>query len=198
MKSSGKVLIMPGIAAIPADCFWWYEPLKNTLSTMGFSCILDTLPDAEWARDDIVIPWMKTICTPDTIAIGHCSGARSILKYLEHYKLKGAILVAPCAHTVKYQPALKSSSSTYWDLVSDSISQDTSTMFNWQAIVENAKIIHQLSTESDTYVPFKIQKHIAEQCKAKLHIGPKEDNHFLNNGHPFLRQTIKKICQYEI
>ena len=56
------------------------------------------MPDPYTAKEKIWIPYIKDTLKADenTLLIGHSSGAEAAMRYLESYKLAGALLVSAC------------------------------------------------------------------------------------------------------
>lgn len=71
----------------------WYGWLQKALHNpaAGVEAFLNNMPDPVGARESIWLPYMhdKLQCGPDTIIVGHSSGAAAGMRYAEKYGVLG-------------------------------------------------------------------------------------------------------------
>ena len=73
----------------------WFPYLQNELEKLGLAVIARQFPDAKLARSCYWLPFLKNELQADefTIIVGHSSGALAAMRYAEHNKLLGSILI---------------------------------------------------------------------------------------------------------
>ena len=96
------VMIVPGNGATNVYNSNWYSYMKVELEKSGKfdSVILQNMPDPIHAKENIWVPYIKSIVDRDNniVLIGHSSGAEAIMRLLEETVVLGVILIAAC-HT---------------------------------------------------------------------------------------------------
>ena len=98
-----RIAIVPGNGCDNISDANWYAWLDKRLRDSGrFSEVAcQTMPDPYQAKRSIWLPFMLSTlgCSkPDTILVGHSSGAVATMRLLEENKLAGCVLVSAC-HT---------------------------------------------------------------------------------------------------
>ena len=68
----------------------WYLYVKGELEKIGLEVIAENMPDPKFARKEIWLSFIKEKLggEENSILIGHSSGARAALRYLEDNKCK--------------------------------------------------------------------------------------------------------------
>ncbi len=142
-----KVVIIHGNGGCTAEDFW-YAWLKAELEKKGLLVIVPTMPDNMQAKATIWLPYMRDIirCDQNTIVIGHSSGAVAALRYAEHHKLLGTLLVGACYTDLGYK--------------SERISGYYDKPWQWDTIKENQQWILQLASSDDPCIPIEQARHI--------------------------------------
>jgi predicted alpha/beta hydrolase family esterase len=172
-----KVIILPGNGnSHPNDCRYQFVQLE--LQKIGYEVILEQMPDAELARASYWIPRLvdKIQQQEDVILIGHSSWAEAILKYLEQYKVKGAVLVW----------------AQYTDLGIDTEKQSEyyDTTRKRDNIKANAWFILQFASVDDPYIPIDEAHTIRDQLQTEYYEFT-DKGHFMQHDFPELIQALK-------
>lgn len=149
--------------------FAWSKWLKKELELAGFETFFETMPDSIIARSDYWLPFLKNHVKvgENDVIIGWSTGAVAAMRYAEHTRIKGSILVAPC-HT---------------DLgdEDEKISGYYNTPWDWNTIRTNQDSIALLWGDDDPFIPQEEFNHIAKQLNPVCKKIP-------NAGH-FIKQT---------
>lgn len=142
----------------------WYLAVKHALEAKGFHVVAEKMPDAYLARKEIWLPFIeqKVSNSPNTILIGHSSGAVAIMRYLETHAIEGAIIIGAC-HT---------------DLGDETERQSNyyTNPWQWDKIKKNAKWIVQMASVDDPFIPINEARFIHEKLGTEYH-------EYLNEGH---------------
>ena len=103
----------------------WFPYLKTELEKLGLCVIARQFPDAQLARADYWLPFLKNELNANehTIIVGHSSGALAAMRFAEHNKLLGSILIG-AMHTDL-------------NIESERLSGYFDTPWNWTAIKNN-------------------------------------------------------------
>ena len=136
-----RIVIVPGNGAGNVERCNWYGWLKNQLNTRS-ECLLKNMPDPVYAREKIWLPFMEKElgCGPDSIIVGHSSGAAAAMRFAETRKVMGIVLVS--AYTTDGGDETERTSG-YFDR-----------SWDWAAIKENAGFIVQFASEDDPFLPW--------------------------------------------
>lgn len=122
------------------------------------------MPDPEIAHMNIWLPYIKNELQADenTIIIGHSSGAVAAMRYLEHNKLLGAVLIGACH--------------TDLGLESEKEAGYYTDPWQWESIKANAKWLIQFASTDDPYVMIDEARYIQKQTNSEYH-------EFADRGH---------------
>eukprot|EP01052_Picozoa_sp_SAG31_P060357 SAG31_NODE_19540_length_599_cov_0.924000_1_plen_132_part_00 len=97
-----RMVIAPGNGCADIDSANWYRWAADTFSATGLfsEVVCRTFPDPFAARESVWVQFLldECECGPDTIVVGHSSGAEACMRLLERGQLFGAVLVSAC-HT---------------------------------------------------------------------------------------------------
>mmetsp|Transcript_24107 Transcript_24107/g.24363 ORF Transcript_24107/g.24363 Transcript_24107/m.24363 type:complete len:219 (+) Transcript_24107:70-726(+) len=147
-----RVIILPGNGCTPVNDANWYSFMANKLekSTKFSEIILHDMPDPYEAKEIVWLPYIRNEMKvdPNTIVIGHSSGAVAGLRLLESDAVLGLVLVSAC-HT---------------DLGEESerISGYYSRPWNYATIKQNAQWILQFHSDNDPFIPRHEADHVAK------------------------------------
>ena len=86
-----RVAIVPGNGTGNVERCNWYGWLKGHLNRPPRSeCRLLNMPDPVYARENIWLPFMEKElgCGPDTIIVGHSSGAAAAMRFAETRRVR--------------------------------------------------------------------------------------------------------------
>ena len=164
MSIPPKILIIPGNgnADINTDC--WYSWARDEFQKLGFPVRAENMPDPEIAHMDIWLPHIKNELQADenTIIIGHSLGAVAAMRYLEHNKLLGAVLIGAC----------------YTDLGLESEKEAGyyTDPWQWESIKANTKWLIQFASTDDPYVMIDEARYIHKQTNSEYY-------EFTDRGH---------------
>ena len=151
----------------------WYLHVKKELENIGIGVIAENMPDANLARKEYWLPWIKEKSrdADKLVLIGHSSGAVAILRYLENHKVEGAVLVAPCYTDLGIE---KEKASHYFD-----------DPWQWDKIKQNAKWFIQFASADDPYIPIEEARFIRDKINSEYHESTDQKH--------FSRDTIGKV-----
>jgi predicted alpha/beta hydrolase family esterase len=159
----------------------WFPSVQHELEAAGLEVIARTFPDNVKARATYWLPYIEELgAGPDTILVGHSSGAVAAMRYAEHHPILGSVLVGAC----------------YTDLgeVSERVSGYYDTPWDWEAIRQNQRWILQYASPSDPYIPIAEARFIQKHLSAKYFELPKR-GHFENKEFPELPKAILKMLE---
>ena len=140
-----RVAIVPGNGSGSVERSNWYGWAQQQLQRPPRSeCMLRDMPDPVYARETIWLPFMEKElgCGPDTIIIGHSSGAVAAMRYAETRRVAGIVLVS--AYTTDGGDETERTSGYFgrpWD---------------WDAMKRNAGFIIQFASKDDPYLPWQV------------------------------------------
>src|SRR3989338_240628 len=151
-----RAIILPGNGNCDIKS-QWYLDVKKEFEKIGIDAIAENMPDADLARKEYWLPWIKEKSkgADKAILIGHSSGAVAILRYLENNKAEGAVLVG-VSHP--YRGEKKKKASHYFD-----------EPWKWNKIRNNAKWIILFASTDDTYIPKEEARFIKEKINPEYH-----------------------------
>ncbi len=150
-----KVILIPGNGGgTPRDNYFPY--LENELPKLGMTVINEQFPDAELARKEYWLPFIKKLGADEkTIIMGHSSGALAAMRYAEENKILGSILVGSCYTDLGYDTEKQSH---YYD-----------EPWKWDAIKNNQKWIIQFASTDDPYIPIEEQRYVHEKLNTEYY-----------------------------
>ena len=151
-----RVIIIPGNHETPIEVNW-YLSVKRELEAKGFHVIANTMPDGYVASKEVWLPYIEEQLqnNPNSILIGHSSGAVAALRYAETHQVEGIIMVGACYTDLDDELERKSG---YY-----------STPWQWDKIKKNAKWIVQFASIDDPFIPIAEPRHIQQQLAAEYH-----------------------------
>lgn len=77
----------------------WLPFVARDLTALGLEVVNRTFPDNVRARASVWLPFLEELgAGPDTVLIGHSSGAVAAMRYAETHQVLGSVLVGVC-HT---------------------------------------------------------------------------------------------------
>ena len=180
MTARPRVVIVPGNGCGDVTESNWYAAVARDLeATHRFSeIVLRDMPDPELARESIWLPFMagELKCGPDTIVIGHSSGAIAGMRFLEQHKLAGLVLVAA------YHTDL--------GMNSERLAGYFSRPFMWDRIRSNAGWIMQLHSSDDPFIPRSEADFVAERLHSDYTCYDDRSHFFSHNGVKHLANAI--------
>ncbi|MDB5265178.1 MAG: esterase [Parcubacteria group bacterium] len=172
-----KAIILPGNGGgSPEDN--WSPYIERELVNLGIAVINTQFPDAELARKEYWLPFLKELeADENTVLIGHSSGAVAAMRYAETNKVLGSVLVAPSITDLGYETE---KASHYFD-----------DPWDWTAIRNNQQFILQFASIDDPYIPLPQAHEIHKELKTEYY-------EFADRGHfgqpelPELVDALKK------
>ncbi|KIZ05968.1 retinoblastoma binding protein 9 [Monoraphidium neglectum] len=178
--SAVRVVIVPGMGAVSVDHVFWYSSLKQRLNTdfPGINVVLRNMPDPFMAPASTWLPFLEDTLRvgPDTIVVGHSSGALAAMRYAETHRVAGLILVAAYSNDLGNSHEARSG---YFD-----------TPWDWAAIRANAGFIIQLGSRDDLLVPFAAQQEAADALGSTFYRFD-DKGHFLSTSQPELVDIVE-------
>jgi len=172
-----QAMIIPGNGNADISQIW--RPyVKRELEKIGFEVVAENMPDADLARKQYWLPFIKKKVkdSNDAILIGHSSGAVAILRYLEENKAEGAVLIGVC-HTDLGDE--KEKVSGYFD-----------EPWQWEKIKKNVKWIVQFASTDDPFIPIEEARYVKDHLNAEYHEFTNQ-GHFMETEFPELIEAIK-------
>lgn len=161
---SPKIIIIPGNGGSNVEADHWYAWARDEFKKLGFEIIAENMPDPVIAHKNIWLPHIKNVLKVDenTIIIGHSSGGVAALRYLEHEKLLGAIVIGVNHTDLGYEE--EKESGYYND------------PWQWEKIKHNAQWIVQFSSLDDPYISIEEPRFINKELHSEYH-------EFVDKGH---------------
>ncbi len=142
----------------------WFPWLQASLLELSVTCEALDFPNPQTAKADDWLPFLEDTLKADknTILIGHSSGAVAAMRYAEHHKINGSILVGTYYTDLGYEDE---KASGYFD-----------TPWNWEAIRQNQNWAVVFASTDDPYVNIEEPRLIKDKLRADYH-------EFDNQGH---------------
>ncbi len=157
----------------------WFPYVQRELEKLSIRVIAETFPDPDLARSEYWLPFLEKLSANETtILIGHSSGALAAMRYAEHHKILGSVLVG-VAYTDGGDP--KEKESGYFDMPWD-----------WSAIQKNQKWAIAFHSIDDPYIPVAEARFVVEQLKCEYHEFTNRGHFFPANEFPELVEALKK------
>lgn len=159
-----KIIIIPGNGGSNIETDHWYAWARDEFKKFGYEVIAENMPDPVMAHKNIWLPHIKNVLKADenTIIVGHSSGGVAALRYLEHEKLLGAIVIGVNHTDLGYEEEKESG---YY-----------SDPWQWENIKKNSKWIVQFSSLDDPYISIEEPRLIHEKINSEYH-------EFRDKGH---------------
>ncbi|MBA3752277.1 alpha/beta hydrolase [Candidatus Dependentiae bacterium] len=135
----------------------WFPYVKRELEKMNLSVIARQFPDVPLARACYWLPFLKDELKADeyTIIIGHSSGALAAMRFAEHNKLLGSILIAAMHTDLGIETERLSG---YFD-----------EPWNWHTIKENQQWVVQFASSDDPWIPIKEARFIHQRLNSEFY-----------------------------
>lgn len=175
------IVIIPGNGGSHIETDHWYGWLRDELTNNGYNVTATDMPDPVAAHQNIWLPYIENelIKSPNTIAIGHSTGAVAIMRYLETHKLVGAILIG-CNYT---DLGFEDEKEAGW----------YDAPWQWDQIKANANWITQFASNDDPFIPMSEVEHIHTMLGSNL-INLPGRGHFMTD-HNSLNSTFPEIVE---
>ena len=157
--------------------YWW---VSKEIKALGFPVKCETFPDPYEAKESVWLPFIHDELangSDNIILIGHSSGAEASMRYLEKYKVVGAILVSACW--------------TDLDEPSETISGYYGRPWLWQEMVSNSQWILQFGSADDPFIPIEEMRHVASEIGTD-YIEYTSHGHFMTKTFPELLEHFKR------
>lgn len=164
--------------------FAWTPRLQDELVKAWIECVFETFPDSVLARQEYRLPFLKDHLHADEncILVGWSSGATAAMKYAEHNKIYGSILISP-------------SYTDLW-LESERVSGYFDTPRQWWDIKSNQQKICLFYAHNDEFIPLEEFTHIEEKLSPdKVYAFPDKGHFMEQETFPELLQCIKDIIK---
>lgn len=151
-----KVILIHGNGGSTIDQHWFLY-VKNAFEQQGVKVIAKTFPDNVLARSSHWLPFLEHDLRADecTVLIGHSSGAIAAMRYAEHHKILGSVLVG-----------------TYWthlDMESEKASGYFDEPWNWDVMKKNQKWSIVFASSDDPWIPIEEARLVAEKLDSEYH-----------------------------
>lgn len=155
----------------------WLPDVAHKLRNAGLEVVNESFPDPVKARESIWLPFIASLgADEETVLVGHSSGAVAAMRFAEHHKLMGSVLVSAC----------------YTDLgdATEKVSGYYDHPWDWDAIRRNQQWIIQFASPSDPYIPVTEARFIQKKLKSKYH-ELENRGHFMDNTFPELVKVLR-------
>jgi predicted alpha/beta hydrolase family esterase len=149
-----KAMIIPGNGNADISEIWC-PYVRDHLLKLKLEVIAENMPDPELARKEYWLPFIKGKVEPDSILIGHSSGAIATMRHLEKNTCSLAILIGAYHTDLGYDSEKKSG---YFD-----------EKWDWDAIKKNAKKIVIFASKDDPFIPIEEAQYLKESLNAEYH-----------------------------
>ena len=174
-----KVAIVPGNGGGDVKrCNWYaWARVQFDVKLKGVSAHLRNMPDPVVARESIWLPFMRSElnCGPDSIIIGHSSGAAAAMRFAETSPVLGIVLVGAYVSDLGDDNERESGYfSRPWD---------------WAKIRSNAGFIVQFASRDDPFLPWSEQETVAEELQSELYAYD-DRGHFQDETLPELSEAV--------
>lgn len=174
-----KVIILPGNGGgKPTDN--WFPYLETELTKKGFEVVNREFPDSMLARESFWIPFVteELKAGPDSILVGHSSGAIAAMRFAEKNKILGSVLVG-AYHT-------------HLDMESEKVSGYFDRPWDWKAIRQNQQWIGIFASSDDPWIPIEEARFLHKELQAD-YFEYSDRGHF---GGDYYKPTFPEIVEY--
>lgn len=150
------IIIIHGAFGHPQEN--WFPWLKEELENLDCKVFVPKFPTPEGQSLE---NWLNSFkdhekfIDKSTILVGHSIGVAFVLRLLEKYKVKAALLIAGFIGKLNY-PEVNDINSTFFEKP-----------FDWNKIKENCKNIFVISSDNDPYIPLEKTYELAEKLGVK-------------------------------
>ena len=154
-----RCVIVPGNGCTGrvADANWygWLERELRRESQFREVVLPETMPDPVGAKESVWVPFMREALKvgPDTVVVGHSSGAVAAMRLAEETPVAALVLVSAC-HTDLGDPGERAAG--YY-----------ARPWRWDAIRANAGRIVQFHSDNDPFIPDSEARHVAENLQSE-------------------------------
>lgn len=171
------ILIHGNCGSKPTDN--WLPYLKRELEKMGIQVEAPQFPDADLARASYWLPFLKDELRPDeqTIIVGHSSGAIAAMRFAEHNRILGSVLVGTYHTDLGIE---KETLSGYFD-----------TPWDWDAIRRNQQWIIQFAGLNDPWIPIEEARFVRDKLHTEYHESI-DGGHF---GGDYYKETFPEALE---
>eukprot|EP00928_Gymnodinium_smaydae_P042532 TRINITY_DN28615_c0_g1_i1.p1 TRINITY_DN28615_c0_g1~~TRINITY_DN28615_c0_g1_i1.p1 ORF type:complete len:397 (-),score=52.11 TRINITY_DN28615_c0_g1_i1:156-1250(-) len=163
----------------------WYGWLADELRarSMFKEVVCRDFPDPYIARRSVWIPFMRDDLQvgPDTVLVGHSSGAVAAMRFAEEHPVGGIVLVAAYHSDLEDETERESG---YFP--------PSGGPWNFDAIRKNAGWIIQFHSKDDHLVPVQEARTVAEKIRSEYH-ELKDKSHFFEPFEEILTQLQSKL-----
>eukprot|EP00401_Gymnodinium_catenatum_P065023 CAMPEP_0117473714 /NCGR_PEP_ID=MMETSP0784-20121206/8911_1 /TAXON_ID=39447 /ORGANISM="" /LENGTH=359 /DNA_ID=CAMNT_0005267917 /DNA_START=50 /DNA_END=1125 /DNA_ORIENTATION=+ len=157
-----RCVIAPGNGCDCVQDSNWYGWLQTRLKKGGLfeEVVCRDFPDPYEARRSIWLPFMREelMVGPNTVLIGHSSGAEAAMRYAEENHVGGIVLVSAC-HSDLGDPGERASG--YYP--------PSGGEWKWDAIRKNSGWIVQFHSKDDPLVPVQEGRVVAKALGSEYH-----------------------------
>jgi len=158
---------------------YWFPHTKREFEKLGIEVVAKDFPDPMVAKASIWLPFLKNECGADenSILIGHSSGAIAAMRYAEHNKILGSVLVG-----------------TYYTDTGAEVERMSGYFdepWNWSDIIKNQQWIIQFASTDDPYFPIEEPRLVREKLNTEYH-EHKDRGHFFDLEFPELVEAVKE------
>ncbi len=177
MDTLPRVILIHGNGGSTADDIWlpW---LERELTRLGLEVTNRTFPDNVKARARYWLPFLEELgAGPNTILIGHSSGAVAAMRYAETHQLAGSVLVGVC-HT-DLGDSGEAASGYYGN------------PWQWQRIREHQPWIGIFNSIDDPCIPVTEARFVAAQLRCR-YFEFDDRGHFTDSEVPELLQFVRR------
>ncbi|CAE7263649.1 Rbbp9 [Symbiodinium natans] len=186
-SSLKRCVIAPGNGCSPIQEANWYAWLASSLKrSRTFEEVhLRDFPDPDEAKREIWVKFLQEDLAvgPDTVLVGHSSGAQAAMRFAEQEVVGGLVLVAACHSDLG--DALERASGYY---------PPRGGPWNWAAIRRNTGWIVQFHSEDDPLVPVSEGRAVAQELQSE-YIELKGRSHFFEPCEELLEVLCSKMTR---
>lgn len=168
------VILIHGNGGCTAGDYWlpWVE---RELAADGLAVVNRTFPDNVKARASFWLPFLEELGADEhTILIGHSSGALAAMRYAEHHRLLGSVLVGVC-HT-DLGDSFEAASGYY------------AAPWQWDRIRANQSWTAVFNSTDDPHIPIAEARFVAARLRSRYF-------EFTDRGH-FVDATLPEVVAF--
>lgn len=168
------LMLVHGMRCFDIDNDLWYSWLKDKIKEKYTNSylIFKNLPNPSKCYINEWIPFIKKEIDEakektgynKIYLVGHSTGAIALMRYMESYKITGAVLVSSYITDLNDE---RERESGYFPIIKDGIIEND---WNWEKMISNAEWIVNIGAEDDKYIP------IEEILQVSINLNLKEEN----------------------
>ncbi|CAE7195590.1 Rbbp9 [Symbiodinium pilosum] len=185
-SSLTRCVIAPGNGCTPIQESNWYAWLAENLRHQDLfqEVLLRDFPDPYEAKREVWLKFLKEDLAvgPDTVLVGHSSGAEAAMRLAEQEVVGGLVLVAAC-HSDLGDPGERASG--YYP--------PQGGPWNWAAIRKNTGWIVQLHSRDDPLVPVSEGRAVAQELNSEYR-EMDDQSHFFEPCEDLLKVICAKLA----